>query len=74
MVQLSHETAYQKKRPEGTDFKASDHWFAGLAKRNDASLRRKTHTPQKVPEKLETAITMFHGRMLWERRKREFRT
>ena len=50
----------------------SDWSFYGFCRPHRILLRRKTHTAQKSPAEPKNAIEMFHGKLLWERRRGTF--
>ena len=60
----------QEIYPDSVDeFKMSNRWFTGFCRRNNISLRRKTHAAQKTPEELRQSIKDFHSSIIRERKR-----
>ena len=62
----------EKYPDEASSFKLSHRWFEGFCRRYRIFFRRKTHTIQKSPPALRTAIAKFHAKFLRERKRGTF--
>ena len=54
------------------EFRNSDQWFARFCRRFKVSLRRETHTAQKVPAELEFILRKFHKHLLRVRKRGKY--